>query len=595
MDTKHRYRIWGWLAVMLFFIGCRQDEMWTDDDPLRMDYLQIEGEIAGSMAVRTVSDDSRLNITYSSFSSGNRIGFYSYHDINCSKPDRWSHRNGNDDEDYLKNEELVYSNIGGSSKFTSTTVTGISLGKLGVTFAYFPFAPDEKMPPDYVKSNGMLLAEATKEQKGEHYIHIFTEDGTHIVDLLTAQKNHYANINYQFRHRFAMVLLFLGEGFSPDTEGNNELTVHLTYHVLGAHIARTEISPPPYEDFPLTVDTVPLDKAGLYGFGRSSFTAPRVEDYILLDGQEPRTVYPVILPAGAKIDYIEVKDKTGKLQRVKPARGEPLTGLEGGWKHPLTIRMEGIIPTVYPHEIIDWNEQHVGEVDKLPGIHSEEQFAAWLKVYNRNADKWEAMNAADSVELAHYGVHNDGETPGIEGWTFYLWNDIDCKDMKPDANGAFVKALTEGVTFDGKGYVLHNLMLDFEHTAPSSGRVGLIGEIRGGRLRNLHLDFVTVRNMTVDAPSGCIAGCISGGEVYGCTVREAAMMCRDGVAGVLAGEMIGGHVSDCKFHGMVQAREMQDETGLDYKRMVDGVVGRMPSGFGGSVTGEIINRVLITD
>ena len=67
------------------------------------------------------------------------------------------------------------------------------------------------------------------------------------------------------------------------------------------------------------------------------------------------------------------------------------------------------------------------------------------------------------------------------------------------------------------------------------------------------------------------------------------------VAGVLAGEMTGGRVSDCKFHGMVQARDMQDETGLDYKKIVDGVVGRMPSGFGGSVTGEIINRVLITD
>ena len=86
------------------------------------------------------------------------------------------------------------------------------------------------------------------------------------------------------------------------------------------------------------------------------------------------------------------------------------------------------------------------------------------------------------------GYTTTGRTPGTDGWTFYLWNDIDCKDMKPDANGAFVKALTEGVTFDGKGYVLHNLMLDFEHTTPSSGRVGLIGEIRGGRLRNLHLD-----------------------------------------------------------------------------------------------------------
>ena len=578
---------------MLLFIGCRQDEIWTGDGPLRMDYLQIEGEIASAMAVRAVPDN-KLTMSYDTFGSGDTIGFFSYHDPNCAKPDRWSHRKGNDDTLYLKNTKLTYSDMGGARKFTSTEVANVALGKFGVTFAYFPFAPKEKMPPNYVKSDGSSLVVPSGSQKGEHYIHIFTEDG-HIVDLLTAQKMQYDNINYQFRHRFAMVLLFLGEGFSPDTEGNGKLTVHLTYHVLGAHILRKEIDPFPYEDFPLTVDTVPLYKASEYGFGRSSFTAPRVDGYTLLVGQEPRTVYPVILPAGAKIDYIEVKDKTGKLQRVKPARGEALTGLEGGWKHPLTIRMEGIVPTVYPHEIIDWNEQHVGEVDKLPGIHSEEQFAAWLKVYNRNVDKWEAMNVADSVELAHYGVHNDGETPGTDGWTFYLWNDIDCKDMEPDASGAFVKALPEGVTFDGKGYVLHNLMLDFEDTAPSSGQVGLIGEIRGGRLRNLHLDFVTVRNMTADAPSGCIAGRISGGEVYGCTVREAAMMCRDGVAGVLAGEMTGGNVSDCKFHGMVQAKEMQDETGLDYKKKVNGVVGRMPNGFGGTVADDIINRVLITD
>ena len=577
---------------MLLFIGCRQDEIWTGDDPLRMDYLQIEGEIAGAMAVRA-TPDNKLTMSYDTFGSGDTIGFFSYHDPNCAKPDRWSHRKGNDDTLYLKNTKLTYSDMGGARKFTSTEVANVALGKFGVTFAYFPFAPKEKMPLNYVKSNGSSLVVPSGSQKGEHYIHIFTEDG-HIVDLLTAQKMQYDNINYQFRHRFAMVLLFLGEGFSPDTEGNEKLTVHLTYHVLGAHILRKEIDPFPYEDFPLTVDTVPLDRASQYDFGRSSFTAPRVDDYTLLVGQEPRTVYPVILPAGAKIDYIEVKDKTGKPQRVKPTRGEALTGLEGGWKHPLTIRMEGITPTVYPHESIDWNEQHVGEVDKLPGIHSEEQFAVWLEVYNRNADNMESMTTEDSTLLAQYGVYNNEETLG-PGWTFYLWNDIDCKDMKPDASGALIKALPEGVTFDGKGYVLHNLMLDFEHTAPSSGRVGLIGEIRGGRLRNLHLDFVTVRNMTADALSGCIAGCISGGEVYGCTVREAAMMCRDGVAGVLAGEMTGGRVSDCKFHGMVQARDMQDETGLDYKKIVDGVVGRMPSGFGGSVTGEIINRVLITD
>lgn len=236
----------------------------------------------------------------------------------------------------------------------------------------------------------------------------------------------------------------------------------------------------------------------------------------------------------------------------------------------------------------------MGEVDKLLGIHSEEQFAVWLEVYNRNADNMESMTTEDSTLLAQYGVYNNEETLD-PGWTFYLWNDIDCKDMKPDASGALIKALPEGVTFDGKGYVLHNLMLDFEHIGPSSGLVGLIGEIRGGWLRNLHLDFVTVRNMDVDTPSGCIAGRISSGQIFDCTVREAKMMCRGGVAGVLAGEMSGGDMAGCKFHGMVQAKEMQDETEWGYKKIVNGVVGRMPSDFKGTVANDIINRVFITD
>ncbi len=89
----------------------------------------------------------------------------------------------------------------------------------------------------------------------------------------------------------------------------------------------------------------------------------------------------------------------------------------------------------------------------------------------------ESMTTEDSTLLAQYGVYNNEETLD-PGWTFYLWNDIDCKDMKPDASGALIKALPEGVTFDGKGYVLHNLMLDFEHIGPSSGLVGLIGDSR---------------------------------------------------------------------------------------------------------------------
>ena len=64
----------------------------------------------------------------------------------------------------------------------------------------------------------------------------------------------------------------------------------------------------------------------------------------------------------------------------------------------------------------------MGEVDKLPGIHSEEQFAVWLEVYNRNADNMESMTTEDSTLLAQYGVYNNEETLD-PGWTFYLWNE----------------------------------------------------------------------------------------------------------------------------------------------------------------------------
>ena len=87
-------------------------EIWTGDDPLRMDYLQIEGEIAGAMAVRA-TPDNKLTMSYDTFGSGDTIGFFSYHDPNCAKPDRWSHRKGNDDTLYLKNTKLTYSDMEG--------------------------------------------------------------------------------------------------------------------------------------------------------------------------------------------------------------------------------------------------------------------------------------------------------------------------------------------------------------------------------------------------------------------------------------------------------------------------------------------------
>lgn len=582
MKKNHRHIIWGCLSALLLLTACDRGEEWTGDSPQMMDYLQIEGEIVGS-AVTRVGTEEKLTMSFTDFGVGDDIGFFSYHDKNCPKPDRWSHRSNNDDVNYLKNAKLTYSDIGGTKKFIADAVTDASLAKFGTTFAYFPYADDKKKPENYAKANGQSLVEAASNRKGEHYIHIFTDDGQ-VVDLLTAQKSHYSDINYQFSHRFAMVLLYLGEGFDSTMEENKELEVYLTEHILGAHITRAEISPLPYEDFPLTIDKVSLSEGEKRGYGYSTFIAPRIEEYKLLQEQKPRTVYPVILPEGVEIDYIKVTDKTGTPQLVRPTGEAFPEGMPGGWKYPLTISMEGIAPTIYPHEIIDWNEQDVSKPLPAPGIYTKDDLTLWLEIYNRSIVKNE-VKPDDLQALLTYGKHNESDNR----WTFYLQDNIDCAGIMAKGE-ALIKALPENVTIDGRGYFLKNLLLDFEDETPSDDAVGLIGEISGGNLQNLHLDFVTVKNSGQSPPpAGCIAGRITEGQIVGCSVRQATMMCRGGVAGVLAGEMSGGKVDKCRFHGMVQAKE-SDGVNDEYKGMVGKLIGN--DWFIGD---DFINRVVLTD
>lgn len=582
MKTNIKYITLFGAIFLLLLSACNQEELWTDI-PRADNYLQIEGEIVGAGVITRVVAESPLSISYTGFEDNDSIGFFSFHEPTCDRGSTAADHQNDDDKEYLKNEPLAYSTR--TSKFTSTTITNVTLSKLGVTFAYFPYAGDEKMPDNYVKQAEQ--GQYVPLEANDHYIHIFKDDGR-IEDFLTATKRQYADVNYKFDHQFAMLLLFLGEGFEPDTEGNETLTVHLTEKILGAHVTRkwvNNIIIP--ESFIFTVDKVPVNESSKYSFGHAAFTAPRTDKYVLPESTVERTVYPVIVPAGVEINYIELKDKTGTVQKVKPTK-EALPALEGGWKYPLTIEMTGIAPTIYPHEIIPWNEQEEIEVKQLPGIYNTDDFATWLELYNRYAPRgMTGMSKKDSEELERFGEYKDGTEPGTTiGWTFYLRNNVDCSRITIN-DGTLIKVLDDGVTLDGGNYILTNLMLDFEHKIPADGKVGMIGEIKGGTLRNLRVEFVTVRNQQESIPSGCIAATVSGGLIQNCTVRQAAMMCRGGTAGILAGSMTGGTVSDCKWHGMVQAAQSQVED------IYKGVVGEMSGDNIHFI--NIINRIILAD
>ncbi len=535
-------------------------------------YLAIEGEIVGaSLATRATPDALG---SYYNFVVGDEIGFYSFHKPGCDLS--WPEHIANGDPvEYLKNISLRYSDATGRKKFISTEIENVAMNTLGLTFAYFPYS-SQPVPQGYVKQGDEGFVPLGKH---DHYIHIFGKndenDGeAHVRDLLTATKRQYTDVNYRFEHRFSMVLLFLGNGF--DADDNEELTVYLTERVIGAHLTRKWGGSPPPDMFEFTVDRLPLDYQT--SIGHASFQAVKRGPYRLEGATEERIAYSVILPYGSQIDCIEVKDKKGRLQRVKATT---LAELESGWIYPVTIRMsDGLEPVVYPHEIFPWGNPEKITVDRLPGIYSAEEFKQWLELYNRYIDDFpEITDEEDFKALEFFGEYDKAGH-----WTFYIRDNINCTGME-STDGTLIKKLVPSVTIDGGRYRIENVMLDPKGAEPSVG-VGLFGEICGGNLRNLRLYFPTVR-YEGSKPSGCIAAVISGGQIVNCTVREAAMLCRE-TAGTLAGQMSGGAVDDCKFHGVVHAAV---PVGLEQEFV--GILGAVPEPEG--LIGTITNRVTFVE
>lgn len=532
MRTDIKYISITGVLLLILLTACSEESGWENIVGTNK-YLQIEGEIAGTDVVTKVTgDDLGTNIR---FTEGDQIGFYSFHKNKCAGGTQSSHPDSETcDKEYLKNEPLSYSISSGTSKFVfiSENVQNVIMNTLGLTFAYYPYS-DAKPADNYLPADDHT-----------HYIHIFNEDyekngGYQIEDILTATKRQYSDVNYTFGHQFSMVLIFLGKGFTP--EKNKALTVHLTEKVIGAHITRKWNGNA--EQFTFTVDKVPTDNETT---GLSAFKTRKIENYKLSETEkESRTVYPVILPSGMEIDYIEATDVNGNIQKIRSVK-ETLPELKSGWKYPMTIRMDGIVPTVYPHEIEPWGEPTKIEVDKLPGIYTSDDFEKWLALYNTYIADKKDIPEEKQDSLEKYGDYTEQKK-----WIFYLRDSIDCSKIE-STSGTLIKRLVEGVTLDGGNHILKNLMLDLKDSEPEQG-MGLIGEITdGGYLQNLRMKFVTVRSKSIDKPSGCIAARISGGQITNCTVRQAIMICKS-TSGILAGEMTNGSVDNCKFHGMVQA------------------------------------------
>lgn len=427
---------------------------------------------------------------------------------------------GKNDEGRLVSTPLTYK--GGS--FVNEDIEISSMTNLGPTFAYYPYS-EVNSNKSNINTNGTLKYELDiyKDDSNNPY----TEGNNNtVIDLLTASNSGSLSggkISYSFRHACSMLLIYRGEGFDDESINNADHSVEVKIKQgLKAYVYRGTSG-----NFSLTTntdDTTPTEFATNYCFS-----------YQMEGSEEARPVYSAILPPGAIIEYIKLEDNFGTMQYVYP---EEEMKLNSGTRYPVTVKLDGLYPTIYPHDIVAWNDEPItiDPTEKTPGIYSLENFQAWITAYTANPQ--------NETDLEKYGKKNDQNK-----WTFHLYADIDCSTI---TNQQFlIPTFTD--CLEGHGHTLKNVTLTKAENEIDAN-IGVIGELKeGGSINNLKIDSITVSGETTENDYiGTLVGTITDGSITKCKITGINIDCENGKVGALAGKIETGTIETCLLEGNLQ-------------------------------------------
>ena len=378
-------------------------------------YLEVYATIEEASTVQSRADNNTQNTdkfgvgmdNYFSYLSGSntfvngcQIGLFSANGTD-----------GNYDESRLVNVPLTYTLPNGETygSFVNEDIEISSMTNLGHTFAYYPYSAIN----DAFSQTGNPLT---------YDIDLYVDDSNNpyndgnknkVIDLLKASNNGTISgwrINYTFSHACSMLTIERGIGFNGKnwTDGDNEVLVKLKNGLQG-YITRTTGN--------FTFDVEEDDSAPVI-FPANYYTYTNDENEVI-------KIHSVILPPKAKVEYIKIMDDFGTWQYVRP-EGNILQSLEAGNRYPVTVKLDGPSPTIYPHEITSWNDKTISIENKNAGIYDLDDLKGWIEAYNNNGSN-----------LTDYGTVGD-ETP----WIFHLYADIDCSELTEEYQ-YFVQTFTD--------------------------------------------------------------------------------------------------------------------------------------------------------
>lgn len=442
----------------------------------------------------------QMNELYSYLSTDGGGGF---HD-NCQIGIYSLYGTDGTDTNPLVNTPLIFK----GSSFVNEGIQIPSMTNLGKTFAYYPYSKINKVS---ITENGYPIDIYIKDDNNPYYS---TDNKNKVIDLLTASNTGSLDdgkIFYSFKHACSMLMIYRGDGFDSEyTTVKVKLKKGLEAFVV-------------YETNKFILKTYPDEEA------EQIFETNYCESYKAVGQLEAKPVYSVILPPGAEVEYIQMMDNFGTMQYIYP---ENDMTLDGGYRYPVTVKLDGLFPTIYPHEIKVWTNETIS-ISKNDGIYTTEDLKGWMYAYNSD-------DQSDD-QLKEYGTKNDESGK----WTFHLYADVDCSTIENCQS--FITTFTD--CLEGHGHTLSNIKL----TKKENGNIGFVGELNGGSINNLKIDGISISGGTVDNDCiGTIAGTITNGSIKECKITGIEIYSEKGYVGSLAGKATAGTVDKCLLEGNLQ-------------------------------------------
>lgn len=539
--------------VALVLASCAYEDMPDVNSAATPRPLSINAGIAGGARTRAVINKTGTDDewSYVDFTSGDAMGFFS---------SGGKYTEGTYGEAPFENQELIYTGGTGEDNFRdpNNTVFSPSHMKGNEIYMYFPYS--ETITDEY----GCVLRTDKRPDGGNDLDTLRCIDflSTRYLDILSEGTSSNAALYGEFQHTFAELIIMRGKGFDKPKyiDGKKEWQIKavLNKPVTGIRAKLSEEGEPWSCEPELVYDEKEMTQAeameweawlGANFYKTQQDTVGQVAWYVIVPTIGCQAKDVAARPGErTRVEYIELYDNDGNLQRVSSLLLSNANSkyVDGGWRYPMEISMEELVPTANPCQIVPWE----GDIDltdeRKRGINDETEFDNWIKAYNAYLTAPDDENYTNA--LLQYGDLYVDDAKN-KSWHFYVLKDLNLANYQIDQ--PVVPRLEDILDGESTNFVNGK----FTNHSITGLSTAFIGTLTGSNAGVINFNFVGPNlnyGETHTEPAGIIATIMeNGATVENCRISNGTLYSPSGAAGMVAGTATGSTIKGCTLSGFL--------------------------------------------